>query len=298
MLKWEDFMKLAASAYPASWHTSWDSYRTKILSWVKSAADAGADLCVFPEYAGLEIASIGGPDVASARSASMDFAAAHIDRIADIHAEAARMYNIYVLSGSAPAKMEDVFVNRTGLFCPNGDFAWQDKQIMTRFEREEWCVDAGGPLQIFETPLGNIGILICYDSEFPLLGHALRDVDILLVPSCTEATSGYWRVRIGAMARALENQCVAVMSSLLSDDPRFYGIDEATGAGGIFCPPDLGFPANGILALGDMGHPGWTIAEIDTDQIQNVRKNGVVLNRAHWIDQKTRCEPATRIALG
>lgn len=291
-------MKLAASAYPVTWHTSWDDYRAKIFHWVEDAAKQGAQLCVFPEYAGLEVASIAGPTAAADRLASMTFAADHIDDIAHIHQEAAKAYNIVILSGSAPAYMNNTFVNRAGLFCPNGDVAWQDKQIMTRFEREEWFVDAGGPLRVFDTDLGKIGILICYDSEFPLLGHALRDIDILLVPSCTEAVAGYWRVRIGAMARALENQCVAVMSSLLSDDPRFYGIDEATGAGGVFGPPDLGFPDTGILALGTFAQAGWTIAEITTNHIADVRKNGVVLNRTHWKDQETRSERATTIPLG
>jgi len=290
-------MKLAASAYPATWHTSWDAYTDKIMQWVADAAERGADLCVFPEYAGLEVVSIAGDDIAKDREGSLQFAADHIDVIAEIHQAAAQKFNITVLSGSLPAKLGTDYVNRAGLFCPNGQFAWQDKQIMTRFEREEWIVAGGNPLQVFETSLGRIGVLICYDSEFPLLGHALRDVDILLVPSCTEAVSGYWRVRIGAMARALENQCVCVMSSLLSDDPRFYGIDEATGAGGIFGPPDLGFPDDGVLAVGEMGKVGWTVAEIAKNQIENVRKNGVVLNRTHWSDQKTRCEPATRVAL-
>ena len=60
-------------------------------------------------------------------------------------------------------------------------------------------------------------MLICYDSEFPLLGRALQDADLILVPSCTEALAGYWRVRIGAMARALEMQCVTVMASTVGD---------------------------------------------------------------------------------
>ncbi len=176
------------------------------MSWVESAARDGANLCVFPEYAGLEVSSIGGAALAADRAEALEFSATHIDKIAQIHQDGAKAHNVFVLSGSAPARLDGRYVNRAGLFCPNGDYAWQDKQIMTRFEREEWFVDGGNPLQVFDTPLGRMGVLICYDSEFPLLGQALRDVDILLVPSCTEAVAGYWRVRIGAMARALENQ--------------------------------------------------------------------------------------------
>jgi predicted amidohydrolase len=163
--------------------------------------------------------------------------------------------------------------------------AWQDKQIMTRFEREDWGVAGGGPLQIIDTDLGRIGVLICYDCEFPLLARALSEIDLLLVPSCTEAEAGYWRVRIGAMARALELQCVSVMSSLISDETRFYGVDEGTGTGGVFGPPDIGFPSNGVIALGEMHVPAWTYADIDLDRIAHVRADGVVLNRKHWQEQ-------------
>jgi predicted amidohydrolase len=84
-------------------------------------------------------------------------------------------------------------VNRASFFGPEGPLGVQDKQVMTRFEREQWDVVPGGPLKVFDTRLGRIGVLICYDAEFPLLGRALMEagVEILLVPSCTEALSGY-----------------------------------------------------------------------------------------------------------
>jgi predicted amidohydrolase len=164
----------------------------------------------------------------------------------------------------------------------------QDKQVMTRFEREDWNIVPGGPLRLFDTAMGRIGILICYDSEFPLLGRALAQADILLVPSVTEALSGYSRVRIGARARALEAQCVAVMSSVVGVADWSQVIDESVGRGGVFGPPDKGFPANGILAEGELNKPGWTYAEVDLDAVAEVRRDGVVLNRSHWDDQAGR----------
>jgi predicted amidohydrolase len=161
---------------------------------------------------------------------------------------------------------------------------------MTKFERDPWNVAPGGPLKIFDTDLGRIGILICYDSEFPLLGRALSEVDLLLVPSCTEAQSGYWRVRIGAMARALESQCVSVMSSLVGSAEWSEAVDITTGAGGVFGPPDTGFPMNGILALGTLDEPGWTFAEVDPEAIAHVRASGVVANRTHWEEQTGRAD--------
>ena len=188
-------------------------------------------------------------------------------------------------------------VNRCALVVPNVGSVCQDKQIMTRFEREEWFVSSGGPLQIFDTHLGRIGVLICYDSEFPMLGRALADVDILLVPSCTEAASGYWRVRIGSMARALENQCVTAMSSCIGPADWSEALGTSYGAGGIFCPPDVGFPSTGVLAAAEINVPGWTFAEVDIAQISRVRADGVVLNRNHWEDQFGRDATAINVPL-
>lgn len=85
---------------------------------------------------------------------------------------------------------------------------------MTRFEREEFGIAPGDGLRVFDTALGRIGILVCYDAEFPLIARAMVEAgaEILLVPASTETERGYWRVRIGAQARALENQCIAVQA--------------------------------------------------------------------------------------
>ena len=168
---------------------------------------------------------------------------------------------------------------------------------MTRFEAEVWDVVPGGPLQLFETDLGKIGILICYDSEFPLLGRALSEADILLVPSVTETLSGYWRVRIGAMARALEQQCFTVMSSIVGGAHWSEALGDTIGAGGVFGPPDRGLPEDGILAIGALNEPGWTYADLDLSAIAGVRADGIVLNHRDWTAQTGRDSRATKIRL-
>ena len=69
------------------------------------------------------------------------------------------------------------------------------------------------------------------------------------------------------------------------------------GAGGIFCPPDVGFPPTGVLAAADINVPGWTYADVDLAQIARVRADGVVLNRAHWQDQAGRDAAAINVSL-
>jgi predicted amidohydrolase len=294
-------MIVAAAAYPMDFLDSWQAYEEKLTQWVKEAADAGAELLVFPEYGAMELATLAGRDVALDLEASLRAVSDRVPEADALHAQLAQAFGVHILAASAPVfdpDLGDRPVNRARFFAPNGDMGHQDKQIMTRFEREEWGVVAGGPLQMFDTGLGRIGILICYDSEFPLLGRAMAEADLILVPSCTEALTGYSRVRIGSMARALENQCVTIMSSTVGACDWSEAVDMNTGMGGVFGPPDTGFPATGVIAEGALNQPGWTYAEVDLDRIAHVRADGVVLNRRHWTDQTGRDVIAAARKLG
>jgi predicted amidohydrolase len=267
----------------------WEAYAAKITRWVSEAAGEGADLLLFPEYGAMELATLAGAEVAADLQASIAAVSERVPEADRLHADLAKRFNLHILAASAPVDLgKGLPVNRARLFAPGGQMAVADKQIMTRFEREEWGIRGGDPLSLFDTSLGKIGVLICYDSEFPLLGRALAEADILLVPSCTEALSGYSRVRIGSMARALEAQCVVAMASTVGACPWSEAVDTNVGRGGIFGPPDRGFPPTGVIAEGELNVPGWTYAEVDLDHVAEVRRDGVVLNRAHWTEQDAR----------
>ena len=284
-------MKIATAAYPLDWFKDWTDYEAKLTAWVAEAAQEGADLLVFPEYGAMELASLDGPKVAGDLKGSIRAVAGRVGASYNLHAALAARLGVHILSASAPVVAGDAVVNRAALFGPAGLIGVQDKQIMTRIQREDWGISGvtggAGPLRVFDTALGRIGILICYDCEFPLLARDLaeRGVEILLVPSCTEALEGYWRVRIGAMARALESQCVTVMSSLVGEEPRLFAVEENTGAGGVFGPPDRGFPPTGVIAEGKLNRPGWTYADVNLAAVRDVRADGHVLNLSHWPEQ-------------
>ncbi|WP_299950472.1 carbon-nitrogen hydrolase family protein [uncultured Ruegeria sp.] len=291
-------MKIATAAYNLDWLDSWAQYEDKLEAWVSRAADQGADLLVFPEYGAMELSTLDGPDVAGDLERSIHSVSDRMEDVQAVHSRLAKAHSTYILGASAPVIAgQGRPVNRAAFYAPDGCHDHQDKQIMTRFERDVWDVVSGGPLKLFDTALGKIGVLICYDSEFPLLGRALQDADLILVPSCTEALSGYWRVRIGAMSRALENQCVTVMSSLVGSNDWSEAVDMNTGMGGVFGPPDIGFPPTGVLAEGTLNAPGWTYSEVDLSAIANVRADGRVLNRTHWAEQETRVNSVTISAL-
>ncbi len=287
-------MKIATAAYDLDWLDSWAQYEDKLEEWVSEAAGQGADLLVFPEYGAMELSTLDGPKVAGDLERSIRAVSDRMEDVQVVHSRLAKMYDTYILGASAPViDGPGRPVNRAVFYAPDGRLDHQDKQIMTRFEREAWDIAPGGPLKLFDTALGKIGVLICYDSEFPLLGRALSKADLILVPSCTEALSGYWRVRIGAMSRALENQCVTVMSSLVGSSEWSEAVDMNTGMGGVFGPPDIGFPPTGVLAEGTLNTAGWTYAEADLSTIANVRADGWVLNRTHWTEQDARVDSVT-----
>ncbi len=281
-------MRIATATYPVTWHDTWASYADKITDWVAKAANAGADLLVFPEYGAMELASLAGAEVAADLQASMCAVDALLPDVNALYAHLAATHNVHILGASAPCYAGNVRPsNRAVFFAPNGVEAYQDKQIMTMYERDPMDVRPNGPLTVFDTDLGKIGVVICYDCEFPALSRALVEagVDILLVPSCTSALSGYWRVRIGAMARALESQCVVVHSPIIGAAPWNPIIAENTGAAAIYGPPDAGFPDTGVIAEGVLDQPAWVYGDVSLAAIRAVRKAGRVRNVAHWDEQ-------------
>jgi predicted amidohydrolase len=238
-------VRIAAAAYPFDWLDDFDAYRAKISAWVADAADC--DLLVFPEYGAMELASLGGRAVAADLEASLHEVARHAPARDALHAELAAAHGVHILAASArisrpacswaTAARAPRPVNRATLYGPQGRIGDQDKQVMTRFEREDWNVTGAPGLRVFDTAIGRLGVLICYDAEFPLLGRALAEagVEIILVPSCTDTVAGYNRVRIGAMARALESQCVVVQAPTVGNADWSPAIDENRGAAGDLC---------------------------------------------------------------
>jgi len=283
----EDLVKIASAAYPLDWFADFDAYAAKIGAWVEKAADS--DLLIFPEYGAMELASLGGKQAAGNLEKSLHEVARHQSQAVTLHCALARRFNLHILLASGPCFIEQRPFNRAILVGPQGVLGYQDKQIMTRFEREEWNVIANQGLRLFDTPLGRLGILICYDSEFPLLGRLLAaaGVEIVLVPSCTDTVDGFHRVKIGSQARALESQCVVAQAVTIGDVPWCPAVDENHGAAGIYAPPDGYWPANGIVAAGILDEPGWIKAEIDRTLIARSRTQGRILTWRDWPESES-----------
>lgn len=278
---------VAAAQYPIERLGSWEAYEAKLTRWVDEAAAGGAALAVFPEYGAMELASLD-PATMGDLAGSIETVSALLPQVDALHAALAGRTGMHILAASAPRKDADGrFRNAARLFAPNGKSGVQDKLVMTRFEREQWHIAAGASLRVFDTALGRLAVSICYDSEFPLLARACVEAgaEVLLVPSCTDTLHGYWRVRIGAQARALEGQCYAVHSPTVGEAEWSPAVDVNRGAAGVYGPPDRGMPEDGVLAVGVEGAAQWVFAEVDTARVVELRADGGVLNARHWAEQ-------------
>jgi predicted amidohydrolase len=296
-------VRIAAAAYPIEEIATLPDYLAKLTRWVETAARQGAQLLVFPEYGAVEATAT----FSRAVTADLQLSTLRLqDLLPEMDARLAALakaQGLFILGPSAPRIAppgrggDGLYRNVAKLHSPSGAVGEQQKLILTPWDRDPWKLAAGAGQTVFDTPLGKIGIAICYDIEFPLQVRALVEAgaEIILAPSCTDALSGYWRVRIGSQARALENQCVVVQAPTVGDAPWSPALDHNVGAAGVFGPPDLGFPDTGAIALGELNRPGWTYAEVNLSAVRDVRAKGATRNHAHWAEQAA--SPPERIEL-
>jgi len=273
-------MKIAAVSYQCERLPGWVAHETKLDAILTKAA---ADLVVFPEYAAMEAALIAAPPTATVTE-WRDLAADRAESWVEQFRLMARKHRCHIVAGSGPVLTDKGVVNRSWLIAPDGSVGHQDKRLLLPYEREEMGLLPGEELRLFDTRLGKIGLLICYDSEFPLQARALCEAgaEMILVPSCTDFPAGQTRVRQSCRARAIENQCLIVQAPLVGEVEGCEIIDRSTGRAGFFCPPDHGLPADGILAQGQTDRPGPVVIEVDPAAIAAPRSSGQVGNFSHW----------------
>lgn len=284
-------MRIAAVAYPCERLSGWTAQEAKLDALLREAA---ADLVVFPEYAAMEAALIAGPQTAGITE-WRDLAAERADDWVEQFRHMARKHRCHILAGSGPVATDRGVVNRSWLIAPDGHVAHQDKRLLLPYEREALGMVPGEELRLFATALGRIGLLVCYDSEFPLQARALCEAgaEMLLVPSCTDFPAGQTRVRQSCRARAIENQCLVVQAPLVGEVSGCDPIDRSTGRAALFCPPDHGLPSDGIIAEGETDRPGAVVAEVDPAAIAAPRRSGQVVNFADWPHCLDRVTPVT-----
>ncbi|APD84837.1 amidohydrolase [Alteromonas sp. Mex14] len=133
----------------------------------------------------------------------------------------AKQHQCYIVSGTFPVKTEnpDKFSAACMLFGPSGELLADYRKIHmfdvsvndnTGSYKESATTEAGSEVVTVQTPIGNIGLAVCYDVRFPGLFTAMGDIDILVLPAAFTQRTGeaHWHALL--QARAIEKQCFVV----------------------------------------------------------------------------------------
>ena len=189
-------------------------------------------------------------------------------------------YNINIITGSMPEVVDDVLYNVGYLCRRDGSLERYEKIHVTPDEAKVWGMQRGHQLKTFETDAGKIGVLICYDSEFPELSRLLADegMDILFVPFLTDTQNGYSRVRLCAQARAIENECYVAIAGSVGNLPNVSNMDIQYAQSAVFTPCDFAFPSNGIKAETTPNTEMILVADVDLGLLRELHSFGAVKN--------------------
>lgn len=190
-------------------------------------------------------------------------------------------YNINIITGSMPSVEEDGKLYNVGFLCKrDGTVEKFYKLHVTPDEAKVWGMTGGHKLKAFDTDCGRIGILICYDVEFPELGRLLAEqgVDILFVPFLTDTQNGYSRVRHCAQARAIENECYVAIAGSVGNLPKVHNMDIQYAQSMVFTPCDFAFPSNGVKAEATPNTEMILVADVDLNLLKELHEHGSVHN--------------------
>src|SRR3546814_14302494 len=86
------------------------------------------------------------------------------------------LYNINIVGGSHPTRTDDCDIQNVAYVClRDGSTHAREKIHPTPNERYWWNIKGGEEVDVIQTDCGPVGVLICYDSEFPELARHLVD---------------------------------------------------------------------------------------------------------------------------
>jgi predicted amidohydrolase len=280
-------MKIAVARYPVGSPADFDAFAARQAQVLGEAAAAGARIAVLPEYLSLELAATFRKHIFSDLPASLAAIQQYRQQWLALFSQLARELDMHVVAGSFLLDTGNArYRNRCDWFTPGGQQLWQDKLQLTGFEKSTGLIDAGDELKVFDIDGVRVGVAICYDSEFPLPVRRQYEAGarLLIVPSCTDTAAGATRVRVGCLARALENRMFVAQSVTAGLAEWSPALDVNTGEAAIFAPMDAGFPADGVLAQTREGQM-WAVAELDFAAFEASRTHAQVANDRDWAGQ-------------
>lgn len=260
------------------------SYKTlddlfeQVEFFVDAVSDYKSDFVLFPEYFNAPLMSKYND---KGESQAIRGLAKYTDEIRERFMNLAISYNINIITGSMPYVKEDGLLYNVGFLCRrDGTYEMYEKLHVTPDEIKSWGLNGGKLLNTFDTDCAKIGVLICYDVEFPELSRLMADqgMQILFVPFLTDTQNAYSRVRVCAQARAIENECFVVIAGSVGNLPRVHNMDIQYAQSGVFTPCDFAFPTDGKRAEATPNTEMILVSDVDLDLLNELHTYGSVRN--------------------
>ncbi|BAE74415.1 (R)-stereoselective amidase [Sodalis glossinidius str. 'morsitans'] len=228
-----------------------------IASLCKEAADNKADVICFPELATTGYT----PDLLGTRL--WHLSESRGEETDQLLSQLAGELGLHIIAGFVErGERTGQVYNSAGVWAPEGQ-SWlhAQRKIHLWGDEKKWFSE-GEQYEIIATPLGKIGVMVCYDLGFPEVARifALRQVDILFVIAAwSEAEAYIWD--INCAARALENGVFLVAVNRWGEegDLRLFG-------GSQIMAPD----GQCVVRATDKGE-ALVYGNIDLSQLANVR---------------------------
>lgn len=259
--------------------SSFQEFQDILEYFIGVASDYNSDFVVFPEFVTMSLLSIHNKKLGPVET--LQSLGEFTQPFVKFMNEAAVKYNVNIIGGTHIMKNDEGHMeNVCMVFLRDGSVHKQLKLHPTPSERDWWDIRGGDQLSVINTDRGAIGVLVCYDSEFPELTRHLVDqgAKIIFVPFATDTRQGYLRVRYCCQARTIENQCYFVLSGNTGNLPRVHNMDINYGQAAILTPSDFPFAADGVAAETDTNAEMVAIADLSMSDLVKARNEGTVQN--------------------
>lgn len=268
-------VRIACIQYKMRKVKSFADFSKQVEYFASVAADYKSDFVLFPELYTVQLLSQ--LDALSPQD-GMKKLASYTNKIKKLMSKLSLKDNLTIIAGSHPTYINSKLENVSYICLPDGQIVEQSKIHITPNERKWWGINGGHHLQAIDTPKAKIGVLICYDVEFPEAVRHLVDqgIEILFVPFCTDNRHGYLRVRYCSQARAVENQIYVALAGNVGNLPSVENMDVQYAQAAVLTPCDFPFARDGIAAEADSNEETVLICDLDLDDLNHARNFGTV----------------------
>ncbi|MFC0344824.1 carbon-nitrogen hydrolase family protein [Epilithonimonas hispanica] len=252
-----------------------EDFYKQVEFFVDAVAGYQSDFCLFPELFNTPLLA---PFNHMNERESMEKLSELTEEIKQKISEFAVSYNVNIISGSMPILEDGKLYNVSYLLHRDGKIDEYRKVHITPNERKYYGMTGGNEVKVFDTDCGKIGVIICYDVEFPELPRLLADqgMKILFVPYLTDTQNAYTRVRHCATARAIENECYVAIAGCVGNLPGVNNMDIQFGQAAVFTPSDFAFPSNAIKGEATQNTEMTLIVDVDLNLLKELHHNGAV----------------------